>query len=89
MKFMQAVGTNQIGRFSVSSPPDDMSYKELASHCEELLKEKQQKMSNVMIAQQNQEISHTFGSRVSSKIWFCISSETPDICQETVWGRLV
>ena len=87
MKLMQVVETSQVGRFSVSSPPDDMSYKEMASHCEELLKEKQQKMSTFMIAQQSQEISNTFPSnydRVSPKTWSCILSKTPDICQETV-----
>lgn len=79
---MQAVETDQVVRFSVSSPPDDMSYKEMAGHCEELLKEKQQKLSTFMIAQQNQEFSDTFTSRVSPIIWFCISTKILDICQE-------
>jgi len=33
-----------VGRFSVSTAPD-VSYKEMASHCEALLMGKQQKMS--------------------------------------------
>lgn len=36
--------TTQVGRFSVSTAPD-VSYKEMASHCEALLTGKQQKMS--------------------------------------------
>ncbi|KAK6285271.1 hypothetical protein POUND7_011450 [Theobroma cacao] len=48
--------TNQVGRSSVSSPPD-MPYSEMAGHCEALLMGKQQKMSTVMSAQQNQESS--------------------------------
>ncbi|XP_022732999.1 uncharacterized protein LOC111287061 isoform X2 [Durio zibethinus] len=46
--------THQVGRSSFSTPPD-MPYSEMAGHCEALLVGKQQKMSAVMSAQQNQE----------------------------------
>ncbi|XWS35528.1 hypothetical protein CRYUN_Cryun20dG0004900 [Craigia yunnanensis] len=46
--------THQVGRSSVSTPPD-MPYSEMAGHCEALLVGKQQKMSAVMSAQQNRE----------------------------------
>ncbi|XVE76738.1 hypothetical protein DITRI_Ditri13aG0005500 [Diplodiscus trichospermus] len=46
--------THQVGRTSVSTPPD-MPYSEMAGHCEALLVGKQQKMSALMSAQQNQE----------------------------------
>nr|POF18847.1 protein efr3 like b [Quercus suber] len=53
--------TNQVGRFSFSNP-NDMTYKEMAGHCEALLVGKQQKMSTFMSPQQVQEslvsISH-------------------------------
>lgn len=39
-----------VGRFSVSTAPD-ISYKEMASHCEALLMGKQQKMSRLITAQ--------------------------------------
>ncbi|KAK9671045.1 hypothetical protein RND81_12G003000 [Saponaria officinalis] len=45
---------HQVGRFSVSTAPD-VSYKEMASHCEALLMGKQQKMSNLMTNQRQQE----------------------------------
>ncbi|KAG6694185.1 hypothetical protein I3842_09G037100 [Carya illinoinensis] len=45
---------HQVGRISVTNAPD-VPYKEMAHHCETLLMGKQQKMSNVMIAQQIQE----------------------------------
>ncbi|XP_050283828.1 protein SEMI-ROLLED LEAF 2-like isoform X2 [Quercus robur] len=46
--------TNQVGRFSFSNP-NDMTYKEMAGHCEALLVGKQQKMSTFMSPQQVQE----------------------------------
>lgn len=76
------VETSQVGRFSVSSPPDDMSYKEMASHCEELLKEKQQKMSTFMIAQQNQEISNTFPSNYDRPGNPFLDEDTSDISEQ-------
>ncbi|XP_072952625.1 protein SEMI-ROLLED LEAF 2-like [Typha angustifolia] len=42
---------SQVGRFSVSTTPD-MPFKEMTSHCEALLSEKQQKMSAFMSLQQ-------------------------------------
>ena len=45
---------HQVGRFSVSTAPD-VSYKEMAGHCEALLMGKQQKMSHLMNAQQRHE----------------------------------
>ncbi|KAK5775889.1 protein SEMI-ROLLED LEAF 2 isoform X1 [Gossypium arboreum] len=45
---------HQVGRQSVSAPPD-MPYSEMAGNCEALLVGKQQKMSAVMSAQQNRE----------------------------------
>ncbi|XVF07235.1 hypothetical protein REPUB_Repub06bG0121300 [Reevesia pubescens] len=45
---------HQFGRISVSTGPD-MSYKEIAHHCEALLTGKQQKMSHLMSAQLRQE----------------------------------
>jgi len=45
---------HQVERISVTNAPD-VPYKEMAHHCETLLMGKQQKMSNVMIAQQIQE----------------------------------
>ncbi|KAE8723334.1 protein OBERON 4-like [Hibiscus syriacus] len=53
---------HQVGRHSVSAPPD-MPYSEMAGNCEALLVGKQQKMSAVMSAQQNRE---SFGS-ISAK----------------------
>uniref|UniRef100_F6HBC2 Uncharacterized protein n=1 Tax=Vitis vinifera TaxID=29760 RepID=F6HBC2_VITVI len=76
------VETSQVGRFSVSSPPDDMSYKEMASHCEELLKEKQQKMSTFMIAQQSQEISNTFPSNYDRPGNPFLDEDTSDISEQ-------
>ncbi|KAL9232569.1 hypothetical protein vseg_007668 [Gypsophila vaccaria] len=46
---------HQVGRFSVSTAPD-VSYKEMASHCEALLMGKQQKMSNLMTAQRQENL---------------------------------
>ncbi|XWS45739.1 hypothetical protein CRYUN_Cryun14cG0005500 [Craigia yunnanensis] len=46
--------THQVGRSSVSTPPD-MPYSEIAGHCEALLVGKQHKMSAVMSAQQSRE----------------------------------
>lgn len=43
----------QVARFSVSTP--DVSYKEIASHCEALITGKQQKMSAFMTSQVRQE----------------------------------
>jgi len=43
----------QIGRFSVSTAAD-ISYKEMASHCEALLMGKQQKMSRLMTKPENE-----------------------------------
>ncbi|XP_022756818.1 uncharacterized protein LOC111304505 isoform X5 [Durio zibethinus] len=45
---------DQVGRSSVSTPPD-MPYSEIAGHCEALLVGKQQKMSALLSAQQNRE----------------------------------
>lgn len=45
--------TQQVGRLSVTAP--DVSYKEMAHHCESLLMGKQQKMSHVMSVQLKQE----------------------------------
>ncbi|KAJ6300460.1 hypothetical protein OIU76_021285 [Salix suchowensis] len=45
--------TQQVGRLSVTAP--DVSYKEMAHHCETLLMGKQQKMSHVMSVQLKQE----------------------------------
>ncbi|KAA3462063.1 Protein EFR3 [Gossypium australe] len=45
---------HQVGRQSVSAPPD-MPYSEMAGNCEALLVGKQQKMYAVMSAQQNRE----------------------------------
>ncbi|KAH9624487.1 hypothetical protein KSS87_016928 [Heliosperma pusillum] len=46
---------HQVGRFSVSTAPD-VSYKEMASHCEALLMGKQQKMSHLMTAQKQESL---------------------------------
>ncbi|XP_030495163.2 protein SEMI-ROLLED LEAF 2 isoform X1 [Cannabis sativa] len=46
--------THQVGRISVSTTPD-VSYKEMARHCEALLMGKQQKMSGLISTQQRQE----------------------------------
>lgn len=46
--------THQVGRFSVSTPPD-LSYIEMAGHCEALLAGKQKKMSALLSSQQRQE----------------------------------
>ncbi|KAA8518182.1 hypothetical protein F0562_015656 [Nyssa sinensis] len=45
---------HQVARFSVSTAPD-VSYKEMAGHCEALLMGKQKKMSHLMSTQQRQE----------------------------------
>ncbi|KAG6771288.1 hypothetical protein POTOM_022636 [Populus tomentosa] len=45
--------THQVGRLSVTAP--DVSYKEMAHHCETLQMGKQQKMSHVMSVQLRQE----------------------------------
>ena len=45
---------NQVGRVSVSSK-SDVSYKEMAGHCEALLLGKQQKMSELMSSHKKQE----------------------------------
>lgn len=50
---------NQVGRCSVSTDPD-VSYKEMAGHCEALLLGKQQKMSELMSSQKKQECLMTF-----------------------------
>ncbi|KAJ9158809.1 hypothetical protein P3X46_024355 [Hevea brasiliensis] len=44
--------TNQVGRFSVSTPPD-LPYMEMAGHCEALSAGKQKKMSALMSSQQS------------------------------------
>lgn len=44
---------HQVGRMSVST--SDVPYKEMASHCETLLRGKQQKMSDLMHAHQIQD----------------------------------
>ncbi|GMP97421.1 hypothetical protein CsSME_00045681 [Camellia sinensis var. sinensis] len=46
--------THQVGRLSSCTPPD-LSYKEMAGHCEALMMGKQQKMSYLMSNQQMQE----------------------------------
>ncbi|XP_074320484.1 protein SEMI-ROLLED LEAF 2 [Silene latifolia] len=46
---------HQVGRFSVSTAPD-VSYKEMASHCEALLMGKQQKMSHLMTSQKHESL---------------------------------
>ncbi|KAM7264985.1 hypothetical protein ACFE04_002668 [Oxalis oulophora] len=46
--------THQAGRISISMAPD-MSYKEMALHCENLLMGKREKMSHLMTAQLRQE----------------------------------
>lgn len=46
--------THQVGRSSVSTPPD-LPYSEMAGHCEALLVGKRKKMSSVMSVQQNRE----------------------------------
>ncbi|KAJ4833340.1 hypothetical protein Tsubulata_000564 [Turnera subulata] len=48
--------THQVGRYSVSTPPD-IPYMEMAGHCEALSLGKQQKMSVLMNVQQRQENS--------------------------------
>ncbi|KAL9676241.1 hypothetical protein QQ045_004454 [Rhodiola kirilowii] len=55
-QLLDSVGesTHHVGRVSVSSPPD-MSYKDIASHCEALLVGKQQKMQNFISTHQNQD----------------------------------
>ncbi|KAJ9695796.1 hypothetical protein PVL29_010994 [Vitis rotundifolia] len=53
---------HEVGRFSVSTAPD-VSYKEMAGHCEALLMGKQQKMSNLMSTQQNQGSLMNFSSQ--------------------------
>uniref|UniRef100_A0A2N9F017 Uncharacterized protein n=1 Tax=Fagus sylvatica TaxID=28930 RepID=A0A2N9F017_FAGSY len=53
--------THQVGRFSVSNATD-MTYKEMAGHCEALLVGKQQKMSTFLTAQQAQESLVSFSS---------------------------
>uniref|UniRef100_A0A7N0VBA1 ARM repeat superfamily protein n=1 Tax=Kalanchoe fedtschenkoi TaxID=63787 RepID=A0A7N0VBA1_KALFE len=55
-QLLDSVGesTHHVGRISVSSPPD-MSYKDIASHCEALLVGKQQKMSNFISTHQKQD----------------------------------
>lgn len=50
---------NQVGRSSVSTDPD-VSYKEMAGHCEALLLGKQQKMSELMSSQKKQECLMNF-----------------------------
>ncbi|OMO71295.1 Armadillo-type [Corchorus capsularis] len=50
---------HQFGRTSVSTGPD-MTYKEMAHHCEALLTGKQKKMSHLMSAQLRQESFITF-----------------------------
>ncbi|PRQ44678.1 hypothetical protein RchiOBHm_Chr3g0481871 [Rosa chinensis] len=50
---------NQVGRFSVSTKPD-VSYKEMAGHCEALLLGKQQKMSKFMSSQKKEECLMNF-----------------------------
>ncbi|CAK7342560.1 unnamed protein product [Dovyalis caffra] len=45
--------THQVGRLSITAP--DVSYKEMAHHCETLLMGKQQKMSHVMSVHMRQE----------------------------------
>ncbi|GAB4851611.1 hypothetical protein Ancab_031013 [Ancistrocladus abbreviatus] len=46
---------HQVGRFSVSTAPD-VPYKEMAKHCEALLIGKQQKMSNLVLAQRQDSL---------------------------------
>ncbi|XP_015573881.1 protein SEMI-ROLLED LEAF 2 isoform X1 [Ricinus communis] len=46
--------TNQVGRFSVSTPPD-LPYIEMAGHCEALSAGKHKKMSALLSSQQRQE----------------------------------
>lgn len=55
-QLLESVGetAHNVGRYSISTAPD-MPYKETASHCEALLKGKQQKMSHLMSVQQRQE----------------------------------
>lgn len=50
---------HQVGRLSISTPPD-VSYKEMAKHCEALLMGKQQKMSHLMSTQQRQDSLFSF-----------------------------
>ncbi|GAB4843853.1 hypothetical protein Ancab_013815 [Ancistrocladus abbreviatus] len=47
--------SHQVGRFSVSTAPD-LPYKEMANHCEALLMGKQQKMSNLVLAQRQDSL---------------------------------
>ncbi|KAK8654600.1 hypothetical protein V6N13_128559 [Hibiscus sabdariffa] len=53
---------HQVGRHSVSAPPD-MPYSEMAGNCEALLVGKQQKMSSVMSAQHNRESLGSFSAK--------------------------
>ncbi|XP_050384201.1 protein SEMI-ROLLED LEAF 2 [Argentina anserina] len=54
---------NQVGRVSVSTNPD-VSFKEMAGHCEELLLGKQQKMSKLMSTQKKQDYLMSFSSKI-------------------------
>lgn len=56
--------TNQVGRYSVSHPPD-MTYTEMAGHCEALLMGKQQKMSVFMVAQKSNNYSQAKDQTIS------------------------
>lgn len=47
---------HQVGRFSVSTAPD-LPYKEMASHCEALLRGKQQKMCNLMTTHRQESLT--------------------------------
>lgn len=53
MQVLETAG--QVGRMSVSTTPD-ITFKEMAGHCEALLTAKRKKMSLFMNSQQGQEI---------------------------------
>ncbi|CAM8920133.1 unnamed protein product [Rhodiola kirilowii] len=68
-QLLDSVGesTHHLGRVSVSSPPD-MSYKDVASHCEALLVGKQQKIHNFISTQQDQD-------SLNSLVVFCENNQ--------------
>ncbi|KAK4759438.1 hypothetical protein SAY87_022569 [Trapa incisa] len=59
---------HQVGRMSISTAPD-VPYKDMAQHCEALLVEKQQKMSNLVSAPQRQESFMTIPLQNDSSLY--------------------
>jgi len=74
--------TAQLGRYSVSDPPD-MTYTEMAGHCEALLMGKQEKMS-FMSAKSNKFSS----SQTKEAVALPCSGGNPFVDQRSSWEMM-